>query len=89
MTQAEELFRGTVSVGEMFPGAKDRVVVEEAVEDVNGFPRGARYRTRREDRMLVRDVGINADRPVVVADVPGVKGRQKRTRLDLESLAVR
>lgn len=77
-----------MGVREVLARPEDRVVLEESVEDVDGLTGRARDRPRREDRVLVRDVRIYRDGPLIKTKVARIKGGQQRTRVNPETLTV-
>ena len=87
-TDREELLGEAVGVREVLARAQDGVVCEKTVEDVQCLANRTRDRLRAEDRGLVRRVGVDRDRAIVVAEVPRVEPSQQGAFLDLESLSV-
>jgi len=72
----KDVFSEPVSVRVVLPQAQDRVVFEQAIQDIKRLARRARNDTRAENRILVRGMSVYADRAIIVAEVARVKRRQ-------------
>ena len=87
--EAKELLGEAVRVGVVLAGPEQRVVVEQAVEHVDGFARRGGDRARTERAELVGHMRVDRDRPVVVPEVPRIERGEQRARLNAEPLTIR
>ena len=60
-------------VGRVLARPQDYVVLQEAVQHIQGLARRAADCPRAVDRELVEGVRINGDCPVIVAQVPRIE----------------
>jgi hypothetical protein len=67
---------------------QNRVVLEDAVEDVIRLAWRAGDRARRIDAVLAGGVGIERDRSLVVAEVARIEGAEQAVAFDREALPV-
>jgi hypothetical protein len=58
-----------VSIDHMLPRPENGVIVEEPVQDIERFPRCTGDGAGGEDAILIGEMGIDGDRPVVVPEV--------------------
>src|SRR5262249_21354327 len=68
---------------------QNRIIVEQAIKDVQRLPGATRNHFGAKDRVLVRDMGVNADGLLVIAVIPRIIGCQKTTRPYPKPLRIR
>jgi len=77
-----------VGIGEVFFRRNSRIVLNQAIEYVEGLARAAGDDARAKDGVLIGDVRIDGQRPIVVAEVTRVEGANERAPLDSKTLSV-
>ena len=68
-----------MGIDDMGADRQFRVIFKQSVQDVECFAFGTRNDLRIEDTVLIREMGVDTHRTVVVAKVSWVEGRQQRT----------
>lgn len=86
--QAPQGFSESSGVGRVLTNLQNRVVLEDAVEDVIRLAWRAGDRARRIDAVLAGGVGIERDRSLVVAEVARIEGAEQAVAFDREALPV-
>ena len=86
--QAPQGFGESAGVGRVLTNLQNRVVLEDAIEDIIRLARRAGDRARRIDAVLIGGVGIERDRPLVVAEVARIEGAEQAVAFDREALPV-
>src|SRR5712691_3076504 len=88
MTEAKELVREAMLVHKMFLRPEDRRVVEQSVKDVDrladrtGNHLGVKY------TVLIRDMGVDRQGLIVIAEVAWIERTQEGTGLEPEALTI-
>ena len=77
-----------MGIDDMGADRQFRVIFKQSVQDVECFAFGTRNDLRIEDTVLIREMGVDTDDPVVIPEVPRVKGRQQRTFPYPKALAI-
>ena len=88
MAQAPQGFGEAVGVGGVQTGIEVRGVVEHTIKDVGRFPRGTGDKLGRVDADAIADVGVDSDSFVVVAEIAGMVGAEKRPWRRAETLTI-
>src|SRR5689334_11922354 len=88
MTEAKELVGKAMLVHKMFLRSEDRRVVEQPVQDVDRFADGAGNHLRVKHTMLVRDMGVDRQGLIVIAEVARIERAQEGAGLEPKALAI-
>jgi hypothetical protein len=67
MTEAKELVGEAMLIDKMFFGPEDRMVIQQAVQDIEGFADRTRNDLRMEDALLIGNMGVDGHRTIVIA----------------------
>jgi hypothetical protein len=88
ITEAKHLIRIAMGIHDMRPDGQLRVVLQEAIQDVERFALGTGDDLGAKDTVLVGEMRVDTHRPVIIAKVPRIKRRQQRTFADPKALAI-
>ncbi len=88
MTEAKELIGVAMGVDKMFLGAQDRIVAEEPIQHIDGLAEGAGNHLRVKHAVLIRDMRVDGQRLVVIAEVAWIERAEEGTGLEPEALPI-
>lgn len=88
MTERKDNLGVAMSIGRMLTNFENRIVVEQPVKDIQGFTGATGNYLSAEDRILIGDMGVDANSLLVVAIVAGVIGCQQTAGANAKTLCV-
>ena len=87
-TEAKELVGDALLIDKMFFGPEDRMGIQQPVQAREGFADRTRHDVRMQDTLLLRHLGVDRHRTVVIARGARGERAEPRTGLEPEALSV-
>jgi len=82
------VFGEAVGIGVMLTQAEHGVVLQQPIQNIEGFAGRTGNHSRAEDRILIGGVRVQRNSPFIVAEVARIKRGKQRTLLNPEPLAI-
>jgi hypothetical protein len=88
VTEAKPLVGEAMLIDKMFLGTQDHIIIQEFIQDVEGFTNRAGNDLRMKHAMLIGGMCVHGQRPVVVPEVARIERAKEGARLKAEALSI-